>query len=380
MSRTRLLWLIDSLHVGGAEALVMSFVRSYDRERYELYVAALSRRGENRMEQELRAAGVNTINFGARNLRDFRAFRRLLHFVREQRIELVHAHLTYSALWAAAMSRLTKVPSVVSLHVAPSATQAVETGFVRRQLIVLKDRLMRFVVARWASRVVMVSAGLRDIYLASGGLPPAKIRVVHNGIDATRFQQDREQTRRRLEHDLDIPAGAPIAVTVSVLRPAKGIEVLLEAVPQLPGVFFVIVGDGPMKTGWVELARAAGVADRVRWAGYRSDVENVLAGCDVFVHPSLDDAFPTVLLEAMAAGLPVVASRVGGIPEIVEHGVTGILVPPGDAAALTHAVGATLADPERRSHMGAEARRRSDLFSTAAWQERLTAVYDEVLA
>lgn len=380
MNRTRLLWLIDTLHVGGAEALVMSFARSYDRERYELYVAALSRRGENRMEQELRAVGVNTINFGARNLRDARAFRRLLHFVHEQRIDLVHAHLTYSAVWAAALSRLTNVPSVVSLHVAPSATQAVETGAVRRRLIVLKDRLMRFAVARWASRVVMVSAGLRDVYLAGGGLPPEKIRVVHNGIDVARFRRDRGEARRQLEQDLGVPAGAPIAVTVSVLRAAKGVEVLLEAVRQVPTAFFVIVGDGPMQAEWMELARATGVDDRVRWAGYRSDVENVLAGCDLFVHPSLDDAFPTVLLEAMAAGLPVVASRVGGIPEIVDDGETGLLVPPGDAAALAQAIQATLGDAARHGRMRDQARRRADRFSTSAWQERLTAVYDEVLA
>lgn len=380
MSRTRLLWLIDTLHVGGAEALVMSFARSYDRDAYELHVGALSSRGENLMEQELRASGIDTTNFGARNLRDVRAFRRLLRFVREHDIQLVHAHLTYSAVWASILSRITKIPSIVSLHVAPSATKAIQPNAVRRKLVDVKDRLMRFLIGRWASSVVMVSGGLRDVYLANGGLPAEKIRVVHNGIELERFRRDRAETRARLAHELSIPIDARIAVTVSVLRPAKGIEVLLDAVRLVPDAYFVIAGDGPMREEWTALAERSGVASRVRWAGYRRDVEAILASCDLFVHPSLDDAFPTVLLEAMAAGLPVVASRVGGIPEIVDDGVTGTLVPAGDAERLARAIRTLLADGAALARMSEAASERANRFSTAAWNERLAAVYAEVLA
>jgi glycosyltransferase involved in cell wall biosynthesis len=375
----RLLWLIDSLNMGGAESLVLPFARHLDRERYELFVCCLGTMGANALEGELRAAGIPTTNLGARNLRDVRAFRRLLRFVREERIDLVHAHLTYSAVWSALLSRITGIPSVASLHVAPSATLEQIKTARHRVLTNVRDRVMRFVLDRWSSAVIMVSDALRQTYLASGGLRAEKLRVVHNGIEVERFRRDREESRARLNRELDLPADARIAVTVSVLRPAKGVEVLLDAVRLVPDAYFVIVGDGPKREEWMELAQRTGIADRVRWAGFRRDVDAILAGCDLFVHPSLDDAFPTVLLEALAAGLPIVASRVGGIPEIVQDGVTGKLVPAGDAAALAAAIHSLLEDDTARMHMRLAASAESRRFSTGAWIERLTRVYAEVV-
>ena len=365
----RLLWLIDSLNVGGAEALVLPFAARYPDE---LTVCCLRTTGKNLIEHELRARGVDTVNLEARNLRDRDGFQRLVALVRERKFDLVHAHLTYSSLWSAWLSRSTGVPSVISLHVAPTATKEQESSAFVRAGIDVKDRLMRFAVSRWSQRVIMVSAGLRDFYLRAGGLDPAKVRVVHNGIEVTRFQRDRAATRARLERDFGVPAGVKLAVSVSVLRPGKGIEVLLDAVERVPDTHFLIIGDGPKREEWMQLSKT----DRVHWAGYRTDVHELLAGADLFVHPSLDDAFPTVLLEAMAAGLPVVASHVGGIPEIVVEGVTGRLVPPGDAEALARAI-----QDDALLLMGGAARARAEeQFSTDAWIARLQNVYREVVA
>jgi glycosyltransferase involved in cell wall biosynthesis len=367
----RLLWLIDSLNVGGAESLVVPFATRAE----DITVAYLRATGENLVEQELRRRGVRTVNLGARNLRDRAAFRRLVDLVRDERLELVHAHLSYSAIWSALLSRRTGIPSVVSLHASPAATKSLDPSFVNALKVEMKDRLMRFVVNRWSRRVVMVSAALRDTY--ARGFDREKVHVVHNGIEVERFRRDRAETRARLEREHDIPPGVRLAVTVSVLRPGKGIEVLLDAVERVPDAYFLIVGDGPKRAEWQALTKS----DRVRWAGYRTDVDTILAGCDVFVHPSLDDAFPTVLLEAMAAGLPVVASRVGGIPEIVVGAPaaagtaafpTGILVPAGDAEALANAI--FTANPS----MGIAARERAEReFSIEAWIARLEHVYAE---
>lgn len=357
--------------MGGAESLVLPFAKHLDRNHYELFVCSLGTIGDNALEHELRAAGIPTTNLGARNLRDVRAFRRLRRFVEENRIDLVHAHLTYSAVWSALLSRFTGIPSVASLHVAPSATREQKKTLRHRVMTDVRDRLMRFVLDRWSSAVIMVSDALRQTYLASGGLRAEKLRVVHNGIEVERFQRDRAETRARLLRELDLPHDARIAVTVSVLRPAKGIEVLLAAVRLLPDIQFVIVGDGPKAAEF-----RSGSAPNVRWTGFRRDVDAILAGCDLFIHPSLDDAFPTVLLEAMAAGLPVVASRVGGIPEIVDDGVTGRLVPPGDPQQLA----AAIRDGLGNATMGKVAQKvATERFSTKAWIERLTRVYAEVL-
>ncbi|HUP49729.1 MAG TPA: glycosyltransferase family 4 protein [Thermoanaerobaculia bacterium] len=370
---TRLLWLIDSFNVGGAESLVVPFVRNHDRSRYRLSVACLTSIGGNPIEAEVMREGVAVTNLGARNLRDLAAFRRLTRLIRDERIELIHAHLTYASTWAALVSRLTGVPMIATLHVAPPAGG--REG--------LRDRLMRFVLNRWARRVILVSAALRAQYVAGRGLDPRRAVVVHNGIDVARFRRDAAGARRRLERELAVPEGARIAVTVSVLRPGKGIEVLLAAIPavveRVPGAVFLIVGDGPKREEWQALADATGEARQVRWAGHRRDVDAIVAGCDLFVLPTLADAFPTVLLEAMAAGLPVVASAVGGVPEIVQADVTGTLVPPADADALAAAIIHHLLDRDGAGRMGVAAVLAAEsLFSTAAWIGRLDAVYGEV--
>ncbi len=374
----RLLWLVDSLGAGGAEALVVTFARNVNAREHQLFVACLNG-AEGGNAQRLRDCGVPVIDLGARNLRDLRAFRRLLFVIREHGIQLIHAHLTYSSIWSAIASRLTGVPAIASLHVSPSATRTLRDSAIHRLATDLRDRVMRAILNRWSRAVVMVSAALRDDYLARG-LSPQKVRVVHNGIELDRFRQAREEARSRLERELAIPPGVPVVATVAVLRPRKGIEVLLAAAIQVSRAHFLIIGDGPMREEWTSLAETLGVADRVHWAGFRNDVDALLAGCDLFVHPSLDDAFPTVLLEAMAAGLPIVASRVGGIPEIVSEGVTGQLVPASDPAALSRAINALLGNEDSMRLMRAAAESGAGRFSTAAWIERLNVVYREATA
>ena len=349
--------------MGGAESLVTPFVHGVDHERYEVFVCCLTTIGDN-----VNARDLNVTNLGARNLRDVRAFRRLLRFIRENQIDLIHAHLAYAATWAAIASGMTGIPSVATLHVAPPKT--------------VRDRLMRFVLRRWSSQVITVSDALRRQY----GDP--RFVVVHNGIDVDRFAGSREESRERLAREFDIPRDAKIVTTVSVLREGKGVEVLLRAfemadswqltagggdpsaVSRQPSAYLLIIGDGPKREEWQSLAKN----DRIRWAGFRRDVDGLLPGCDVFVLASFEDAFPTVLLEAMAAGLPVVASRVGGIPEITDE----VLVPPGDPEALANAIRDLLANDERRQAMGEAARKRArERFSTAAWIARLEEIYDE---
>ncbi|HYH10446.1 MAG TPA: glycosyltransferase [Thermoanaerobaculia bacterium] len=375
----RLLWLIDSFNVGGAESLAVTFARHVNRQDVDLYVACLATVAGNPLEKEFHAAGVKTINLGARNLRDRAAFQRLVQFVREHDIQLVHAHLTYAAIWSALLSRKTGVPSIASLHVAVSATKKVEASPLRRFAVEVRDRIMCFVLRRWSSRVVMVSGALRDEYLGRG-LGNDRMRVVHNGIEVNRFTRDRHEAREKLVRELNVPRDATVLVTVNVLRAGKGVEVLLEAMRQIENAVLVVVGDGPMREEWSRRAEEQGIADRVRWAGFRRDVDTLLAGCDLFVHPSLDDAFPTVLLEASAAGLPVVASNLGGIPEIVVN-TTGKLVPAGDPTALADAIRTTLADRVSMRSMSAAAQQRArELFSVEAWIARLRAVYAEALA
>ncbi|HLE83314.1 MAG TPA: glycosyltransferase, partial [Thermoanaerobaculia bacterium] len=334
--------------------------------------------GGNPLEEELRAAGVPVTGLGARNLRDLAAFRRLLALVRSGRFDLVHSHLAYASIWGLLASRMTGRPVVVTLHVRPPFAPAWSREGLRRRLLVA-------VANRWAARALAVSGAARDAW-AAAGLAPERLTVVHNGVDVggVRRGAGEAAARAAIRRELGVAADAPLALTVSVLRAGKGLEVLLEAVPAvldaLPRARFAVVGDGPARDSLQASAAAAGLTAALVWTGFRRDVPALLAAADLFVLPSLDDAFPTALLEAMAAGLPVVATRAGGIPEIVDDGATGVLVPAEDPAALARAVAALLADPAARRALGRAGRRRvAERFSTADWLGRLERVYAEAL-
>lgn len=342
----RLLWLIDSLTMGGAEALAVAFARASRARDIELTVCARTSIGGNPLEEEVRAAGVEVVSLGARNLRDREAFRRLVALVRERRFELIHAHLTYAAIWGALIARKFRVPLVATLHVPPAGG--------------IRERIMVSLLNRYAARVVMVSHALRQTW--SGKL--RSLTVIHNGIPIAPIRPIR-------------PIGpiAPIT-TVAVLREGKGLDTLIEAARQVPNARFVIVGDGPLRERLEQQARGLPIT----FLGFRRDVASVLEDSVLFVHPTLADAFPTVLLEAMAAGLPVIASDVGGVPEIVDAPRTGLLVPPGDAHALADAMKKALGDDAWREAAGEAGRERVEReFSVDRWIDRLEHLYAEVL-
>ena len=384
----RLLWLIDSLTAGGAEALTLGFARGLagrsgrngppGESGTALTVACLKSLGGNPYEQAVREAGVPVVHLGAQNLRDLRAFRRLLALLDEQRIELLHAHLESATIWGALAGHRAGVPVVTTFHVAPPP----EPGWTRAGL---RRRLRIAAVNRWPRANLAVSGAVRRAWLERG-VAPGRVTVVTNGIDPVPFARaaaDRA-LRRHLRTALGVPAGAPLVLAVSVLREGKGMEVLVEAARRVaqaaPETRFAVAGDGPLRGALEARSAAAGLGDRLRWLGFRRDVASLLAAADVFVQPSLDDALPTALLEAMAAGLSPVATDAGGIPEVVEQGSTGLLVPAGDADSLARALIRLASRPEERATLGGRAQRRvEERFSIGAWLGRLEAVYGGVL-
>jgi glycosyltransferase involved in cell wall biosynthesis len=400
--------LIDSLTAGGAESLVAPFARAFSARGGEVRVCCLKSIGGNPFEAELRAEGIPVSNLGARNLRDLAAFRRLLRLLREERIELVHAHLESASIWGALACYFIRIPLIATLHVPPKEAAGERRGRSRTERNLsepkaslstarrrprrspagggwsresLRESLMVRALNHQAARVIAVSEAVRQAWVERG-LDLSRTVVLGNGIEVEAFadRAPREAARR----ELGVEPGAPLVTTVSVLRQGKGLEVLLDAAPAVleahPRARFLLAGDGPLRESLEARARELGLGDRFLWAGFRRDVPALLAASDLFVLPSLADAYPTVLLEAMAAGLPVVATRTCGIPEIVEDPATGRLVPPGDAAALAAAVCALLGAPGEREGrleaLGRAARERArERFSTGVWVDRLEEVY-----
>jgi len=170
-------------------------------------------------------------------------------------------------------------------------------------------------------------------------------------------------------------------VTLARLSPQKGIDTLVTAAGLVPEAKFLVVGDGPERTALEAQAESLGISSRVSFLGHRRDVPALLASADVFALPSLFEGLPLSVLEAMAAAKPVVASRIGGTDEAVVDGVTGILVPPSDPAALAQAIRTVLADPQLAARMGGAGRARvHEAFTAQAMARGVEAVYDELLA
>jgi glycosyltransferase involved in cell wall biosynthesis len=242
------------------------------------------------------------------------------------------------------------------LYMACSDLRPDDRGLSARRLA--SRALDRCTFARVDS-VGAVSSHVADRLCARFGLDRARARVIHNGVDVARFRPAAGPRG----------SGPPTFVTVAYLIPDKGIDVLLRAFARarVGGARLRIVGDGPVMPDLQVLARELGLGGRVLFVGLRNDVPDQLRQADVFVHPTFRDGLPNAPAEAMACGLPVIASRAGGVPELVEDGASGLLVPPGDVDALAAAIERLAGDGALRAALGESARERVvDRFSVEA--------------
>ncbi|MBY0399199.1 glycosyltransferase, partial [Myxococcota bacterium] len=272
----------------------------------------------------------------------------ILRFARRmsrERIDVLHSHEFAMNVFGGVAAVLARVPSVSTIHGKHWITD--------RGRRVLAYRIL----ARLGVAVVAVSADLAE-YLSSGlGMSRDEIRLVHNGIPMPvgALTPDRAEARR----SIDLPPDGPLVVAVGNLYPVKDHATLLRALAQLPAARVAIAGRGDEEENLRRLASELGIASRVHLLGLRSDVDRILAAADLFVQPSRSEGLPLAILEAMAAGLPVVATRVGGMGEATLEGVTGLLVEPGRPDDLAQALRTLLDDPDRRRQMGAAAQHRA---------------------
>jgi glycosyltransferase involved in cell wall biosynthesis len=232
---------------------------------------------------------------------------------------------------------------------------------------------------RRAARVIAVSEEnrrtLEDVY----GLPASAVEVVYNGVDLARFARP---PGRDLRIELNLHPKQPVVLTVARLLPNKGHRYLVEAAPEIlmrfPDAHFIFAGDGAERVALEGQVAALDLTDRFSLVGFRDDVEDVLRAGDVFVLPSLAEGFALSLVEALAAGLPVIATRVGGAAEVIEHGINGFLAPPGDAPALAEGVITALTlDDAGRQRMSMAARATAERFSVETMAERMFAIYED---
>lgn len=369
----KVLHLIDSFSFGGAERLLATLNGVAGEVGLDLSVASLAPCTPERIQSLplLAQAGLRPSFVGVRRLLDPRAPGLLRRAIVASGCQLVHAHLGYSAALVPPVARRLGVPCVSTLH------HLASPELPRREL--LKEWLWTRSAERGAA-LIFVSQAARQAAATLVGSPKPTWRVLHNGVDLSVYTPATGGQAARPPADLPIPPGAPVVTVVAALRAAKGHEVALQAWPQVrarvPDATLLVVGDGPH--GPVLRARAgAGVI----FAGSREDVPAVLRASTLALLPSLTEALPTVMIEAAACGLAAVATTVGGIPETVQHGRTGLLVPPGDPVALADAVTTLLTDDQLRHRFGQAGRRfAEERFDLRQWAQQLARLYEQAVA
>lgn len=365
----RVLTLIDRpITTGGGERMASLIAMSLDRERFRPYVCSSRPLEGPTFAAELEAANVPVLALPRRSKLHVAAWRRLHSFLRHERIDVLHAHKFGSNVWGTLVGRLARVPVVIAHEHSWSYEGQPLRRFLDREL-----------VGRGADAFVAVSERDRTRMVGVEGVRPQAIRLLPNGIPPL----ERRGTDVRAE--LGISPDAFVVGTVAQLRPEKALDVLVraaaEAAPRIPGMHVVIAGHGPEEESLDALAASLGVNGAVRLLGRRDDVPDVLAAVDVAVCCSEFEGSPLSVMEYMAAGRPVVVTRVGGLPDLVHDGVHGLVVPPADPGALASALERLANDPDGRAAMGAAAsERQRDEFALDVLVRRVEDLYDELFA
>jgi glycosyltransferase involved in cell wall biosynthesis len=330
--RKRIIWIIDSLGPGGAEQLTLSILKHFDKEKFELRVCTLQVRLGNPIAGKLEEAGIPVDIVLVPVLRHPANLPKIIWYLLKQNPNLIHTQLEFSDILGGLAARLLGIPSVSTLHtVGLPDPQDGQTANWR-------NNLMWFILRNFTSRIIAVSEDTRQFHIKEGKIPAEKVLTIYNGIDTSAFINSKQNEFEKLRESFGFPFDATVFVTVAVLREQKGIQFMLRAMPailaEVPNSYYLIVGDGNHRDSLQEIVNSLKLEKNVFFTGHRSDIPEILGISDIFVLPTLTEALPTVLIEAMAAQKVIIASNVGGVPELVTNGVNGFLVRPANLDEL----------------------------------------------
>ncbi len=373
----RVLALVDGLGVaGGGERFARQLTLHLDPDRFDRIYCASRWTAEEVADpaaalaiEELEESGVRFVRLERRSTVGLRAWWPLLRMLRERPVDILHSHKFGSNVWGALVATVSRTP----VFVAHEQTWSFEGRPVRRFL----DREL---IARRADAFVAVSSEDRRRMIELEGIDAEKVLFIPNAVPS-----DTPRAGHDVRAELGIPPDAPLIGAVAVLRPQKALDVLLEATARarerFPELRVLLAGDGDERERLEALAASLNLGETVIFLGRRTDVPDVLAALDISVSSSDFEGTPLALMESMGAAVPIVATGVGGTPDLIEDGVHGLLVPPRDPAALAGAIEELLADPERRGEMGRRGReRRRTEFEIEVAAQRFGELYERLYA
>jgi len=358
--------LIETGGAGGAERVLAHIASSLGPD----YCSETALIRDSWLGGVLRERGIPVTMLQSRPHGDFATLRDILRLIRKKRVAILHSHEFYMNVLGLMASRLTGVPLVATVH---------EKNYYPDRF---RRRVAYRVVGSFAGQMVAVSEDLKQFLAERIRIPLDRIRVVPNGIPC--HKDPPHQRAAALRAALGLDPLSQVVGTVGRLVPKKGYKYLIDGGIQVaqrfPGVIFLVVGRGELRDELEGQARRLGIAPRFRLLGHREDVSDILSLCDIFVLPSLSEGMPLALLEAMAAGVPAVATRVGGVTEVLEDGKSGFLVPPGDSQALARGIISLLEDRSLARRIGNSAREVvASRFSLNVMVEAYRGIYAKLI-
>lgn len=369
MTMIRVCYLITELSIGGAQIATYRLLSGLDRSRFLPSVACWYN-GDGHVAQQIRGLGIDVHDLRMTNKLRVDAFGRLYGWLGEKKPHILHTIMFHSNIPGRVIGRLRGVPIVIS------AEQTM------RQESNARYRLNRL-TARYADVILCVSEQVALAAVNEIGLPQEKVVTIPNGVDWSQFAvlPSKQKARQRA----GLPQTGLIVGAVGRPRPVKGYPFLLASWPDVvasyPQALLLFVGDGPDRPALQAQAKQLGIWDNVIFWGDRDDIPQLLPALDLLAVPSMQEGLSLVILEAMAAGLPVVATNVGGNPELVRHEQTGLLVPPRDSSALAGAVKRLFGDAAARVELGDAGRKRIEADLTMDKIVEMTeTLYEQLVA
>jgi glycosyltransferase involved in cell wall biosynthesis len=366
--RTRILFMIDyACSTGGAERLAVGLATHLRQDRFEPWLCA-TRETDSVASQALRDAGVRHLTLGRRAKWDVHRLVGLSRVLRRERFDILHTHKFGSNLWGTLIGSACRVPRIVAHEHSWSFERNPPRAWLDGN-----------VIGRLATTVVAVSSADGERMISREGVSPAKVVVIPNGYIPSPVGSDHD-VRAELGLDPDVP----VVGIAALLRPEKRVDLLLKAHVRVraavPGARLVIAGDGECRRDLERQSRELGLNGFVHFLGARTDVDSVLRAADVAALSSDREGSPLLVFECMANHTPLVATDVGGVPDVVVDGHTGLLVPRRDVVALADGLISLLTDAERRSRMSAQAREALSRYTIDATATRFADLYDSLMA
>lgn len=366
MAKVNILHITSGLALGGAERMLLTLVKELDKEKYNIKVCCW--RGKRELKKDIEDAGVQVIDLEQEDGNIFKVSLKLRKVIKNNNIQLIHSYLFDADLCGFLAGKSTGVPVIVSS--VPSFT------FLRSKKHQLRYKLMSL----FFDSFIPISKAIAEYMVKYCRIKPAKLVVVHPGfLNKFNLEKDKEEIKRMRE-DFGLVENDIVIGTVARLDPRKGYHYLLESVAQVfkiyPTVKFLFVGEGELKPELEEFAKKLSISSKIIFVGKVTNIPSFLSLLDIFVLASLDEGFGIVILEAMTASLPVVASRVGGIPEIINNNETGFLVKPADSKALAEGIIKLVEDKDLRARMGNLAKAEVKKFNSKEMTRKIEKIYD----